>query len=403
MAPAFRADQVGSLLRPIGLLQARNEHDIPVYTSIAALPVAIQAATRDAIAAAVDKQLALGIRPLTTGELERAIFYSGFFETLSGLTVFPALHIPSAFRTNFCTIAALQRAGVVTRPGVVATGLIRRTDSAYREAWELLKSFVPRELWPECKITMPSPTWQHMQLAKGTAFTAESGYTSDEAYFADMAAVYREEMRELYDAGLRHVQIDDPNLTFFVVDSFREGCIADGVDPDELLAMYIRAHNACLADRPPDLHVGVHRCRGNMQLFENGVASGSYERIAERVLEGMDYDAFYLEYDDERSGDFEPLRFLPVGKIVVLGLVSTKRTEMEALESLERRVREAARVIATGQGRTVKDVLADSVAVSPQCGFASQSQGNSAGMAEKRMWEKLVLVRDLARKVWAES
>lgn len=257
----------------------------------------------------------------------------------------------------------------------------------------------------KCKITIPSPTYQHMQLRPGSAFTAGSGYVSDEAYFADLAAAYRAELNSLYDAGCRNVQIDDPNMTFFVMDSFLDGCRADGVDPDVLLQQYIRVHNACLTDLPGDMHVGIHLCRGNMWsgVVEGGIGAGSYERIAERMFKELNYESFYLEYDDERSGDFEPLRFLPREKHVVLGLVSTKRVELERMEDLVRRVGEAAKVIANAQGRTVEEVMEENLAVSPQCGFASQSQGGGRGMTEERQWEKLELVRDLGRKLWKDA
>ncbi|KAK7740955.1 hypothetical protein SLS53_005018 [Cytospora paraplurivora] len=405
MVPLFRADQVGSLLRPASLLEVRAKHNVTSsYDAITADEEVVKA-TQDAVATAVRLQLEKSIYPITTGELERSIFYGGFFETLEGLTTVPDLPIPDAFRTNFCTTDALHRAGIRTRPGVVATGKIRWTRPAYGDSWELLKRLVPAGELPRCKITMPSPTYQHMQLRHGTAFTPGSGYTSDEEYFADLAAAYRAELRSLYDAGCRNVQVDDPNMTFFVVDEFREGCRADGFEPEVLVEQYVRVHNACIADLPEDLHVGIHLCRGNLwsEVARRGVASGSYERIAERMFNGLDYDTFFLEYDDERSGDFEPLRFVSPGKTVVLGLVSTKRAEMERIDDLVRRVNEAAAVIAKAQGRTADEVLQDQLAVSAQCGFASQSQGGGAGMTEERQWEKLILVRDLARKIWKDA
>ncbi|ROW09250.1 hypothetical protein VPNG_05859 [Cytospora leucostoma] len=405
MAPLFRADQVGSLLRPASLLEVRAKHNVTSsYDAITADQEVVKA-THDAVATAVKLQLEKSVYPVTTGELERSIFYGGFFETLEGLTTVPDLPIPDAFRTNFCTTAALQRAGVTTRPGVVATGKIRWAGPAYGDSWALLRGLVPAGDLPRCKVTMPSPTYQHMQLRRGTAFTPGSGYASDGEYFADLAAAYRAELRSLYDAGCRNVQVDDPNMTFFVVDEFREGCRADGLEPEALVEEYVRVHNACIADLPGDLHVGIHLCRGNLwnEVAKRGVASGSYERIAERMFNGLNYNTFFLEYDDERSGDFEPLRFVPPGKTVVLGLVSTKRAEMESIDDLARRVSEAAAVIAKAQGRTADEVLQDQLAVSAQCGFASQSQGGGAGMTEERQWEKLVLVRDLARKLWKDA
>ncbi|KAF3771130.1 UROD/MetE-like protein [Cryphonectria parasitica EP155] len=408
MTPIFRADQVGSLLRPASLLDIRTKHQVTDSYAAITTSEEVSRATSDAVAAAVRHQLDQSIYPVTTGELERSIFYGGFFETLEGLTTRPALPIPSAFRRNLPSVARLQEAGVQTRPGVVATGPIRWTRPAYGDSWALLKRSVPDESYlPKCKITIPSPTYQHMQLRPGTAYTAESGYASDEAYFVDLAAAYRAELKSLYDAGCRNVQVDDPNMTFFVMDSFLAGCREEGgaEAADELMEQYIRVHNACIAERPRDLHVGVHLCRGNMWsgVVEGGIGAGSYERIADRMLRGLDYDSFYLEYDDERSGDFAPLRFLPRDKRVVLGLVSTKRAALEDLDHLVKRVHEAAGVIAKAQGRTVDEVLRDNLAVSPQCGFASQSQGGGVGMTEARQWEKLALVRDLARKIWTDA
>ncbi|KUI70716.1 Uncharacterized protein YxjH [Cytospora mali] len=406
MAPLFRADQVGSLLRPASLLEIRSKHNIKLaYDGIADSPEVVRA-THDAVATAVKSQLDNSIYPVTTGELDRSFFYGGFFEQVEGFTTFSDLPIPDAFRTNFCTTGALQRAGIKTRPGVVATGKIRWTKPAYGDSWGLLKSLVPDASYlAKCKITVPSPTYQHMQLKKGTAFSPESGYKSDEEYFADLIAAFRAELKSLYDAGCRNVQVDDPNMTFFVMDEFREGCRIDGFEPEVLLEEYINVHNACIADLPQDLHIGIHLCRGNLwnQVTKRGVGSGSYEKIAERMFHGLNYNTFYLEYDDERSGDFEPLRFLPQGKNVVLGLVSTKRAEMESMDNLVRRVNEAATVIAKAQGRTVEEVMHDQLAVSPQCGFASQSQGGGEGMTEEKQWEKLVLVRDLARKLWEDA
>lgn len=406
MAPLFRADQVGSFLRPASLLELRTKRNITSsYDGITADPEVVKA-TQDAVASAVKHQLDNLVYPVTTGELERAIFYGGFFETLEGFNTIPALPIPDAFRTNFCTVVALQKAGIKTRPGLVATGRIRWTKPAYDDSWELLRSLVPDASYGlKCKITMPSPTYQHMQLKIGTAFTPGSGYRSDEEYFADLVAAYQAELKSLYDAGCRNVQVDDPNMTFFVMNEFRDGCRIDGFEPEVLMEKYIKVHNACIADRPKDFHVGIHLCRGNLwnQVASRGVGSGSYEKIAEKIFNGLDYDTFFLEYDDERSGDFDPLRFLPQGKTVVLGLVSTKRAEMESMDDLVRRVNEAAMVIAEAQGRTVGDIMQDQLAVSPQCGFASQSQGGGAGMTEERQWEKLVLVRDLARKLWKDA
>jgi methionine synthase II (cobalamin-independent) len=399
MAPPFRAEQIGSLLRPPELLAARDAASSWTYSQT--VPEEVKRLTQEAIAAAVQKQLALSIRPITSGEYERDSFYSGFFEKIQGFDALPAIPIPSGFRTNYGAATLLQRQGVKTRPGVVANRKIEHVQSAYLEEWESLKSLLPPEKWKECKLTMPSPTWQHMQLAKGTAY-APSAYSSDKEYFTDLAAAYATEICTLYDAGLRSIQVDDPALTYFLTPEFRAGCVADEIDPEELLDLYIWAHNACLAGRPSDLHVGIHLCRGNMPGSTHVVA-GSYELIAKRLFTELDYDTYYLEYDTERAGDFEPLRHLPVGKNVVLGVVSTKAPELEDMEDLVKKVHAAADVIAKGQDRSREGVIQTSLGVSPQCGFSSRSVAGGKDMTFDRMWEKLVLVKDLARRIWGDT
>ncbi|KAJ5691781.1 hypothetical protein N7462_001204 [Penicillium macrosclerotiorum] len=235
-------------------------------------------------------------------------------------------------------------------------------------------------------------------MAVGSAYHS-SIYSSDQEYFKDLAIAYIAEFRILYDAGLRSIQIDDPCLLFFVTDEFRSGCEMDGVDPDELIDQYISAHNQCLVGKPADLHVGLHLCRGNM-AGSTHIMTGSYERIAKKMFSELNYDTYYLEYDTARAGDFEPLRHLPIGKNIILGVVSTKSPEMEDIDELVNRVYSAAEVIARGQGRTVSEVVESSLGVSPQCGFASMSLGGGRGMTMDVMWEKLLLVKNLAARIW---
>ncbi|WQF85582.1 Putative cobalamin-independent methionine synthase MetE/archaeal, UROD/MetE-like superfamily [Colletotrichum destructivum] len=397
MAPLFRADQVGSLIRPDFLLEDRAS--LGFYADKLSADQAV--ATSAAVAHAAQKQLDLDIRPITSGEYERTIFFGGFFENLEGMEVRQDLRIPQDFRPDLPNVTGLAKMGLKHFAAVVATGKIKHVSSAYLPAWEMIKKTVPEEYWKDCKMSIPSITWQHMYLAKGTAFTPGT-YASDQDYFLDLAAAFRAELKALYDAGLRSVQVDDPNLTFFIVEQFREGLRGDGIDPDSLMELYIWAHNQALEGLPLDMHVGIHLCRGNMPDGPS-FAEGSYEKIARHVFPKLNYATFYLEFDDPRiSGHFEPLRFVPQGKNVVLGLVSTKIAELEDKEALVQRIHEAAEAMAKGQGRAVSDVLADSLAVSPQCGFASHSI-NKGVATEERMWEKLVLVRDVARSVWKDA
>ena len=361
----------------------------------------IQEAEKQAVQWAVQKQLELFIRPICSGEYTRHIFYGGFFETLEGMTPISDLPIIEAFRTDFPTTSKLAELGAKTRAAVVCTGPIRWKRSAYMDEWKTLRSSLPPERWSECKITLPAPSYQHIQLKAGTAYTKDSGYTTDEQYFRDLAIAYVSEIKALYDEGVRNIQIDDPHLTYFCSSQFLDGCKKDGTDTDALLQLYLDAHNFILKDLPKDLHVDVHLCRGNMSGSTHWVG-GSYERVAEQLFTQTDYQTYYLEFDDtERQGGFEPLRFLPKGKNVILGLVSTKRAEMEKATDIEVAVGEAVDVIANAQGVEYSAAL-DCLGLSPQCGFSSSSLGGGKNVTMEIMWKKLVLVRETAQRLWRD-
>ncbi|EXJ56012.1 hypothetical protein A1O7_08943 [Cladophialophora yegresii CBS 114405] len=435
MAPPFRADQVGSLLRPKSLVEARrrallprdnlragsragesqgedkgedgvkHENDIPTghaqvqNTGDAdADPETLLKREQDhAIKAVVSDQLSRGILPITTGEYERSIFYGNFFESLAG---FEMRYTPlEHFRAGFPTNRPLLEWGVKGRDaGFPTANPVRHAKSAYLDDWLFLRSLLPADRWGDCKMTVPPPGWWHVQLKE--PFDKDL-YGSDEALLGDLSAALRREIRTLYDAGLRVVQVDDPNLSFFCDEEWIATCKAENVDLDRLLELYIKSHTDAVAHLPPDLTVGIHICRGN---FPNGVglASGSYERIAQKIFTETPYSVFYLEFDSPRAGDFTPLKYLPREKAVVLGVVTTKSAEMESLEALKDRVYQAADVIAEGQGggRTREDALRDNLAVSPQCGFASDHSEGGVGMTRETMWEKLDLVKRLAEEIW---
>jgi methionine synthase II (cobalamin-independent) len=398
MTPPFRADQIGSLLRPANLISLQAEHDQSV--SAGNVSDDIKRVTEDAITRIVHKQKELGICPMTDGEFWRTSFHLGFCENVHGFTFYPSLPVPGAFRTNWPPATILSKMGFPGLPAVVAEAKIEYTRSIYLDNWMFLRSQVPESEWGTCKMTMPSALYHYLALRPGKIYTADA-YTSDREYLADLAAVYRQEIRTLYDAGLRNIQIDDPELTFLADERFREGFVIDGSDPEEAVEICIWATNEALKDKPKDMHIGIHLCRGN---FTGSVhfAEGSYEWIAKRLFT-MNYDTFYLEYDTSRAGTLEPMRNLPVGKNLVLGLVSTKCAELEDMGDLEQRVHEAAGVIARGQSRDKADVLADTLAVSPQCGFSSVSSGGATDMTEDRMWEKLLLVKRLAQRLWLDG
>ncbi|KAI2469674.1 hypothetical protein F4781DRAFT_393691 [Annulohypoxylon bovei var. microspora] len=264
MAPPFRADHIGSLLRPQSLLEARSSLSSPSQMYSLDIPQSVKDAETQAVREVVQVQLQKGIRPITDGEYARHIYYGGFFEKLSGFEAKPDLPIPDAFRTDFPTTTGLAKMGAKTRAAVVCTGKIGYKESPYLSEWLELRETLPKDLWSQAKFTIPAPNYQHIQLKPGTAWTKESGYTSDQEYFNDLAKCYSAEFQTLYDAGLRNIQVDDPHLTYFCSSQFLEGCKKDGTDTDELLDIYTRTHNQLLASKPADLHVGMHLCRGNM-------------------------------------------------------------------------------------------------------------------------------------------
>jgi methionine synthase II (cobalamin-independent) len=409
MPPPFRADHIGSLLRPPSLLAAQRDSSSTASLYSNLFNTAAPSSTlTTAIASVAQEQLTRNVRPITSGEYSRLVFYSGIFETLSGFST-RTVDAVTAFRSRYPTvvvIAALSNTNSSNsstpqpRSVAVATGKIHRDADrpAYGGEWAMLRASVPRALWGACKVTLPSPTYMHMQLRPGGAWDAGVYGGGDREYLADVARAYREEIAGLYAEGVRNVQVDDPNLTFFCDAGFVEGCAEDGVEVEELLDLYVWTHNEALKGRPGDLHVGVHLCRGNFKGSVHFV-EGSYERIAQKLFNDLDYDTFYLEYDTERAGGLEPLRFVPKGKNVVLGVVSTKTPEMEDLDDLKRKVLDAADIIAKAQGRTREEAL-DDMGVSPQCGFSSAAPGGGIGVTTDVMWKKLELVQQLAKSIW---
>ena len=385
----FHAEHIGSFIRPHDLLEARKKYGDGSEE--------LEQAETKAISDLVKKEVEYNVTSITDGEYRRNVFYDGFFEKIPG---FKLVHdVPMTdFKMTPVTRKGIEL-GMPVRQAVFCTGKIQNTTSPNMAEWEALKSLVPRERWKDCKLTIPSPTWHHFQLPPHLVYS-DSAYSSDEEFFADLTAVYRAELQNLYDAGLRSVQIDDPNLTFFFDDAFQKDLQARGEDPAKLLDLYINVHNDCIKGRPPGLHVGVHLCRGNW----GGVSfvEGSYEPIAEKLFIGLQYDTFFLEYDTPNAGDFKPLRFLPADRNVVLGLISTKSPEIEDVDSIVGRVHEAADLISRAQGRP-KAAVMEQIGVSPQCGFTPASEAKVEGFNEEIMWKKLMLVRDVSLRVWPES
>ncbi|KAK0254328.1 hypothetical protein B0A54_04460 [Friedmanniomyces endolithicus] len=388
----FHADHIGSLIRPSYVGEAQEKFDAGQISQ-----QELHSTQQKAIADVVKAQQAHGVRALCSGEFDRKYYFSGFFEKLEGFKEVSPVPWDLA-RLSAAPIAALKKAGKQYPMAAICTGKIKYAESPYLESWKTLRGCVEREQWRECKFTMPPPCYFHLRLAKGKCYDT-SVYKDDEEFFGDLAAAYRQEIKTLHGEGLRNLQIDDPTLAYFCSDDMLSGLRDDGEDTEKMFDAYLKAHNDCIADRPDDMHLGLHICRGNFSKSMH-FSEGSYEHIAERFFKTLNYDTFYLEYDNLRSGGFEPLRFLPQHKNVVLGVVTTKDPALEDAEMIKSRVRQAAEIIAKGQGRSVEQAM-ENIGISPQCGFASVAVG-AEGMTEEKMFAKLKLVKDVAKELWPD-
>jgi len=321
------------------------------------------------------------------------MFWGTFFPGLDG---FEEIQNPDIdiFRMYVPDIAAFTESGHKPGETVICTGKIKHVGSTYVDQWNYLKS-LPGVKQHEAKLTLAAPKWYHLRDKTSRAYPKEI-YANDAEYFADIAKAYRAELKILYDNGLRNVQIDDPNLAYFCSEKMLQGFKENNESADDLLDAYIKLYNDCLSERPADLHVGVHLCRGN---FVGGrhFSEGGYDAIATKLFRDLNVDTYYLEYDTPRSGGFEPLKFLPKNKNVILGLVTSKFPELENVEEMKKKVYQAAETISQGTGETKEEAL-NRVGVSPQCGFASHSDGNNVGKED--MVKKLKLVRKLADELW---
>ena len=280
----------------------------------------------------------------------------------------------------------------------VATGKLSHTGvSTFLPELEYLKSILPEDQWSSIKLTITSPSWYHFRYGPNKAYLP-GVYSSDDEYFADLAKAYQVELKILYDAGLRNAQVDDPNLAYFCSEAMLEGWAKDKenfLTADEQLDAYIKFYNACLKV-PEDFHMGIHLCRGNY-MGSKHFSEGAYDRIATKLFNDLNVSTYYLEYDTERAGGFEPLKHLPKNKNVVLGVVTSKFPELENKKDMVERVYKAAEFVAQGSGQTREQAL-NQLSVSPQCGFASHAEGNS--LQHEDMKKKLQLVRSIADEIW---
>jgi methionine synthase II (cobalamin-independent) len=363
--PPFRADQVGSLLRPPEVLRAREQRAAGTIGA-----EQLRAVEDEAIAGAVRSVEGLGMRSVTDGEYRRAWFHLDFLQQLDGVAV----------TGNIAASSDAAETVHMTPPRLAVVGPLRHVRDIQVADFRYLASAVTQTP----KVSIPSPTMVHFR--GGRAAIDIHAYPDLEVFFADLAACYRAELAALYAAGARYVQLDDTNLAYLCDPVMRAGATERGDDPDALPHAYAELINAALTGRPDDLTVAIHLCRGNYR--STWFAQGGYEPVAEVLFTELAVDAYFLEYDDERSGDFSPLRFVGPDKTVVLGLVTSKRPELEPFDVLARRVDEAARYVPMEQ-----------LCLSPQCGFASTVEGNA--LTEDEQWAKLGLVVESAARIWA--
>ncbi|KAJ3313708.1 hypothetical protein HDU93_004822 [Gonapodya sp. JEL0774] len=294
--------------------------------------------------------------------------------------------------------AFMDDAKTIPNAVTIATGKISHTGvSSYLPEFEYLKTLVPKDEWKNIKLTIASPSWYHFRYGPNKAY-APGVYANDEEYFDDIAKAYQVEFKILYDAGLRNAQIDDPNLAYFCSNAMLDGWKADKSNfqtAEEQFAAYIRFYNKCF-ERPADFHLGIHLCRGNY-VGSRHFSEGAYDAIAASLFKDLNVSTFYLEYDTERAGGFEPLKHLPKNKNVVVGVITSKFPKLEDKDAMIARIYKAAEFVAQGSGETKEQAL-QRLSVSPQCGFASHAEGNDLTYEDMR--KKLQLVRSIANEVW---
>ena len=372
LKPPFRADHVGSLLRTPELKQARKDFEEGKIDQDA-----LKAVEDDSIRKIVKIQEDAGLKSITDGEQRRTFFHVDFLEKIGGVEA-----RYSEYEIKF----RAEHKAVSLRPPVlhVTDKLKRPAEGIAVEDYRFLSKQVSLGGVP--KICIPSPSMLHFR--GGRSGIDEKAYPSMDGFFSDLVDVYRQEIADLYKAGCRYLQLDDTNLAYLCDPEHCERVKALGENPDELPGLYARLITDCLRDVPDDMTVGIHLCRGNHSSA--WAAEGGYEPVAETMFNETAVDTFFLEYDDPRSGDFSPLRFVPKDKTVVLGLISSKIGKLESRDEILRRVDEASQYIDLEQ-----------CCLSPQCGFSSTDVGNDLNFAEQA--RKLRLVVELAEEIWPEG
>ena len=368
--PPFRADHVGSLLRPRRLLDARKRREDGVIGADE-----LRRIEDECILEAVKLQEDAGLRGITDGEFRRTNWSSDFLTAIEGVGFGE-----SKVRASFHRADGTDLERNVT--SLAVTGKMARTQGIQTRDFAYPKSVTTGT----AKLSIPSPSMLHFR--GGREAIDGTAYPDMEDFFADLTAIYNAEVLDLAAQGARYIQFDDTNFAYLCDPKLLAASLEAGHDPDDLPRLYCRLINDSIRAKPDDMAVCVHMCRGNFKSA--WVAEGGYEPVAEVLFNELDVDGIFMEYDDERSGDFAPLRFLPKGKIVVLGIVTTKQSRLEAKDDLKRRVDEAARYAPMEQ-----------LAISPQCGFSSTVDGNELSIDDEIA--KLRLVVETAAEIWPDA
>jgi len=361
--PPFRADHVGSYLRTDAIHQARAKRDKGEISA-----ADLKKIEDEEIPKVIRKQEEVGLQCATDGEYRRMFWHYDFYDGLDNVEIY---ELPGG----------IQFQGVQTKPkGIRVTGKIDFSDHPMLDHFRFVKQHT--KVMP--KMCIPSPTVLHFRLEPNAV--SKSAYPDRDAIYSDLSAAYRKAVKAFYDAGCRYLQLDDTAWSMICDPSEREKSRARGDDPDSLPAKYAAMTNKALEGRPSDMVITMHSCRGNFR--STFIAQGGYEPVAEKLLGQLTIDGYFLEYDSDRAGGFEPLRFVPKGnKCVVLGLVTSKSGKLESRDAIKRRIDEATKYVAL-----------DQLCLSPQCGFASTEEGNV--LAEDEQWAKLRMIVELADEVW---
>ncbi|HEX3802177.1 MAG TPA: 5-methyltetrahydropteroyltriglutamate--homocysteine S-methyltransferase [Solirubrobacteraceae bacterium] len=367
--PPFRADHVGSLLRPPALTQARADFKAGRIDADA-----LRAVEDAAILEAIELQRAVGLQSVTDGELRRTSWHMDFIYQLDGITQVQGESLHVQFKNEHGTYDYAP-------PAMRVSGKVGLPETIFADAFTFVRDHAHPGQTP--KLTIPSPSMVHYR--GGNAAIDRDAYPDLDVFWDDLAAAYAKELQGVHDLGCRYLQLDDTSLAYVNDPAQREHIEAIGGDPEHLHEQYIQIINRSLANKPDDLVVTTHLCRGNNQSM--WAAAGGYDFVAEALFGDLNVDGYFLEFDDERSGTFEPLRFVPKGKQVILGIVTTKHAELEDKDLLKRRIDGAAKYV---------DI--DQLGISGQCGFSSTEEGNDLTIDQEKA--KLELIVEVADEVW---